>query len=434
MKEWMKQFRNWMMETGTLLSEPQPKTAEAEIRGVEGETGVVVGRSTPIYEIEPSGRKNGGLGAFASVRDPLKSVATPIIREFRVDLDEALRRPDVVVVNGSRYLPEVEADPMRRSTISDVNAIRIALSQRITFEQHRGRAINTDTMRRASDMLGYLSRELVAQDRRLFEAQHGVEYRERDVLKLRTERDSLTGQLADMTTNRDALEGIVERKQRALDKARAERDSFEAALNAQAETSAKLSTMYGAGHADTEAEAVERDAFLNCPACKGSGHIADVEKFDITKPRTPRQDALLSIEVLERFANGLGPITTADARRIAARFRDYLDVVDALKADRDAALAQVTALSQPRIVNVAGLVDADLAERYESLWQSFDLVNSELKRLKEATPTYGETERNAAINAVAKHGARIESSGLWANVEEIVDLTARTLGMRRAGA
>jgi hypothetical protein len=46
------------------------------------------------------------------------------------------------------------------------------------------------------------------------------------------------------------------------------------------------------------------------------------------------------------------------------------------ESEVEAEREKVTALSQPRIFNAAGLVDADLAERYESLRTAFDIAKS----------------------------------------------------------
>jgi hypothetical protein len=64
-------------------------------------------------------------------------------------------------------VPEaIEEEGDRQPTLAKVNAIRLNLAQRIVFERDARRTRTANVMRSASDMLGLLSKELTAQDRR----------------------------------------------------------------------------------------------------------------------------------------------------------------------------------------------------------------------------------------------------------------------------
>lgn len=513
----LKRFKAWLNETGSPLSTAPQKTAYAQLGAVERRRSIAGGRTTPSYEIPPIDRENRVSEAFKRVGEVRQTAISPLVREFRVDLDEALGMPDLVVVNGARFLPE-QIDESRKPRLAEVNAIRLNLAQRIVFERDARRTRTANVMRSASDMLGLLSKELTAQDRRLFDMtaqrdgfEGALDVREAEVVTLRGQRDSareladqadgylrraeaaesraeqfrqaildiceskdkrieaaegraeafrqaivdnagalsnmaaerdaataardmMQSHLADMTTARDALDEICQRKDEHIRTIEIERDTARdlaamlgETLNGVRNYLAKevrfaptvkiidaalaTETMTG-GHANTEAEAVERDAQLNCPTCGGSGHIDDV-------PEGKAGEVAEILAMLERSAVWFEDKATGENPESARLLRKTATLVGRLAKDRENALAQVTALSQPRVINVAGLVDADLAERYESLRQSFELV-----RPKE----YSNEERDRVIAEYLKRFA-----GPPDHASPRVDIIAEAFGMKRAG-
>lgn len=217
----------------------------------------------------------------------LKSSFSMQSRELNVAMGSDLGLPDVVMVNRTKFFADAPIETGgRAANLANVNALRVALAQRVTsMEEEGGRTRSSTTIRKASDMLGYLSRELVAQDRRLFEVKAHLD-------KAISDGDGDVALIGQLTAERDAAVGARDAMQR---------------------------------------------------------HLADM---------TTNRDAL--DEACQRKDKRIGELT----------------------AELETARAQVVALSQPRVINVAGLVDADLAERYQSLQESFDLVNGELTKLR----------------------------------------------------
>lgn len=298
----------------------------------------------------------------------------------------------------NRVSGDIETVTERSPTLAEVNTVRIALAQRIKVEDTR-RSRSANVMRRASDMLGYLSRELTAQDRRLFEvkAELDREISNGDGDAAEVERigalliaanariDGYAAEVEDLRAARDTMTELAEERT-------AERDEMERRANmfrdAITDNAGVLS-----------ATAIERDT-ARALAVLFRETLVDVR--DRIKPH----DLNFTISIIDAALATETMTGKSLAEKVAAK--DGFDAFDVLTALSDTdrlqmprledrlawqftlaregyarlfeehaeALAKVAALSQPRIVNVAGLVDADLAERYESLRQSFDRVST----------------------------------------------------------
>ena len=130
----------------------------------------------------------------------------------------------------------------------------------------------------------------------------------------------------------------------------------------------------------------------------------------------PGADAVVPLDRAERGR--------ANLRNLVSRLTNNLDAhrraLAAMTVERDEALQKVAALSQPRVIHVAGMVEADLAERYESLRGTVADMRPRV---------YNEEERRAT--AVRITGFDVST---FPNAEACVDAVAQALGMRRAGA
>jgi hypothetical protein len=90
------------------------------------------------------------------------------------------------------------------------------------------------------------------------------------------------------------------------------------------------------------------------------------------------------------------------ARELADQADGYLRRAEIAEGERDELASKVQALSEPRVFNVAGLVDADLAERYENLRSSYANLEAQLDALK---------------HELASEIAKV--AGLWCRVEDV---------------
>jgi len=392
----------------------------------------------------PSDRKIGGNGHGDGV------VVAPMVSMLAVTIDPDLGQPAFVEVNGERF------EPVKLAGHADTEAEAMASFDRLNCPTCGGSGHVDD----AVELVGRRSRRIVELDGTVAALTIKLADAEGSLVIVDAERERLRRLLADMTTNRDALDQACKRKGERIDAAEGCAKSFRQAI---VDNAGALSSMA----AERDAATAERDRligrleFRHGEIMRLGDRIVDLtnENARLERQVGLAEDAMLGNATQRNEARArilAVEIERDTARDIAALFRERLtEIRDYLaKEERfaptikiiDATLETVPgdmeverAIRRSRDEFVQAIHDATPNGEYIEVQHhtngDWSVAVRPRCRVVTSPRFYGEEAREAAVAVVTASFDRQPSAisrEAWYARAALVDMVAERLGMRRA--